>query len=1304
MENFRPDQISKQLDVREIQKIKTRILNAANPTGGLGEGADDEANAAYLRRSTIIAKNLTANAREKLETLAGKNNTGALQTEGELLATLSPDQQGAYLKSVEGLSPKQRGEIAQTLLNPSSIIQPEGKELCGPTLVEIMLAKSDPVEYVRIKAELLTKGKVTLKGGQELKVPPNWDGDLKSAFANFAAGGYDTLTDKRADGRKGLYADEMAFLQEQVTGRATDVAEGNSDETMDAIATQANSGKPVSVLIKTESGQGHYVQVTEIKDGKITFIDPRTGKPETVDESGFKGMVQSANIEDTKAPTKLRKTRPTEQSGMLGGCGIVKAIVNAVKSVVKAVVSVVKAVVNTVISAAKVMVAVYTAIAKVAIAVVKTTFTIAGKLITGDFKGALAAAKSGIMDIWEEVKMGAKDVWEKSKAAMKDLGKLIGEVIKLAECTVPGFKLLTDFMQTEIGQKIMMGLGILAMIPPLTAILGPVMLAYALYQGTKMLGAGLENGNLKMAVMGALTVASSLIGLGAATKALGTATSATLQKGVSIASGAMRLESAIVAGDIKGAILAGASVAGSATGSTTIATVANTATKGVAAVEAVKSGDWLAAGAAIMAVGAAGLALASMDTDDSKPKSWIGQKYEDVKNWVGEKFDALANTGVGKAIGAGVDWVKTQVNNVDEGLFGTHLPDGTRARDGLVTKAGDWMDENIRQPVANAFAPVKETLIGAKNTVEGWFAEPKAALAGASAKLDSGISTLKQPFIDASASVDKGADGVIGKMKDGLNSAVAPVKAGLEKGAAAARDGAQNLANRIKDGPEPAGATTPGGTAGPGEAVPGGLAAPPAEKSWFEKAGEWIDGKAGAAQTNANNLIGKADNFRTDAARVQNDLQAKLDGINKAHDTFMAGVDTVRAVGDGDLTKALRSGSTVAGAAGYKDMSAGMNDAANKIDAGKKIKKGFEDGDVGGTIAALGDLTGTNDISATGRKIQTAEQVKRDIDRGDTAAAIYNAGNLTDMNDLRVVGNKYRQAENTLAAIDRGNIGDAVFNAGRLAGSDQLASTGQSIEDAEETKRRLDRGDTSGALKAFGRATGNQTIGKAGTTLGQVEDAQYYADRGDIGMAINSAGAAAGNKDIETLGERTTNVEAAKNALEGKDRWGNKLTATERAAGVMDNLGKAVDSNDLRNFGSATAQAGEANEAIERGDQVAADRAAANAGSALGKNRIATGLNAKASTQESRERVAGNIQRANDEGRSGDAFDSIAGAAGFQATRFEQSQDAKDFELKTKQFSAKVDIAADLTHAVVDEENKVREKLAKAAAAAKKLT
>ena len=361
-------------------------------------------------RYRALAGNLDPQARKQLKGLLEQGKVSP-----ELMANLgqlSTQQMGPGMDRSAILN-----QAIAAIYDPTTVKQ--GAALtCGAATVQTMLAQQDPAEYVGILAGLSSaEGKVELKNGTTMERPANWNKAtipgaanqlMQTSFMNHTAGGYDAANDLRVDGKKGLYSDEVAFLQQSVLGKAVKELEGNSDDVMKQIAKQANGGKGVSVLVEGEGG-GHYVQVKSVKDGKLTYVDPRDGQEHTVDAAEFQKQVKAANLESNDKTLTLKKERPTQHKGILGGGCF---LVDAIKAVVKAVVSVVKAVVKAIVTVVK-------AVVVAVIAVVKAVWNL---------------VKEVVKKAWEILKTVAKAIgqfWEK-------FGAYILMAVQIACLFIPG--------------------------------------------------------------------------------------------------------------------------------------------------------------------------------------------------------------------------------------------------------------------------------------------------------------------------------------------------------------------------------------------------------------------------------------------------------------------------------------------------------------------------------------------------------------------------------------------------------------------------------------------------------------------------------------------------------------------------------------------------------------------------------------------------------------------------------------------------------------------------------------------------
>lgn len=123
--------------------------------------------------------------------------------------------------------------------------------------------------------------------------------------------------------------------------------EGNDDGVMNKVAAQANSGKPVTVLIQTPEDKGRYVKVTSIKEGTLTYTDPQDGLQHAVGVEAFRKSVKSISLEAPAPASEMPNARSKDKKSCLGKIG------GAIKAVGKGVVKVGKSAMNAVVDVAK---------------------------------------------------------------------------------------------------------------------------------------------------------------------------------------------------------------------------------------------------------------------------------------------------------------------------------------------------------------------------------------------------------------------------------------------------------------------------------------------------------------------------------------------------------------------------------------------------------------------------------------------------------------------------------------------------------------------------------------------------------------------------------------------------------------------------------------------------------------------------------------------------------------------------------------------------------------------------------------
>lgn len=193
--------------------------------------------------------------------------------------------------------------------NPVRIAQ-QSQNTCGATTAQILLARKNPAEYVRLVAGLAApKGKVETAGGANLKRHGDWNfgedggrsipsrlfqpavmqlGQLLPGFS------YDNSEDKNQIVGQPLFAGmfgvQQAKINTELLGQDYDshmFLSWNRDSQWDKLKGVLEEGKESVPVSMTWEGGGHFVQVDKIADGKVHYTNP-WGQRETMDEAEFK--------------------------------------------------------------------------------------------------------------------------------------------------------------------------------------------------------------------------------------------------------------------------------------------------------------------------------------------------------------------------------------------------------------------------------------------------------------------------------------------------------------------------------------------------------------------------------------------------------------------------------------------------------------------------------------------------------------------------------------------------------------------------------------------------------------------------------------------------------------------------------------------------------------------------------------------------------------------------------------------------------------------------------------------------------
>ncbi|HEY9765494.1 MAG TPA: hypothetical protein V6C82_03985, partial [Chroococcales cyanobacterium] len=211
-------------------------------------------------------------------------------------------------------------EVKSELEDPSRIAQKKANT-CGATSAQILLARRDPAEYVRLISGLASpEGKVSMRGGENLARKEDWQAEdggrtissrlLQPAFMEVADGKL-FVYDNRHDINLGLGAfpgvmpGGLAHLLEQLDGKERKVLFpmlGKSEEAWSKIrqAVGEKEIKEIPVALnyqdKAPIAPAHWMLVTGVKDGFVHLINPR-GWEEKMTVEEFRKNLLAAIVE-----------------------------------------------------------------------------------------------------------------------------------------------------------------------------------------------------------------------------------------------------------------------------------------------------------------------------------------------------------------------------------------------------------------------------------------------------------------------------------------------------------------------------------------------------------------------------------------------------------------------------------------------------------------------------------------------------------------------------------------------------------------------------------------------------------------------------------------------------------------------------------------------------------------------------------------------------------------------------------------------------------------------------------------------
>ncbi|MDB5095677.1 MAG: hypothetical protein JWM80_98 [Cyanobacteria bacterium RYN_339] len=218
-------------------------------------------------------------------------------------------------------------EVVAECQNPVRINQHE-VGTCGATTAQIVLARQDAAEYVRLVAGLASpQGTVKARGGATLRRQDSWaapaDGGrstpsrlLQPALMDLGAliplNHYSNAEDREKLGPIGLWGgllgDGEARVLRQITGANYEnltFFAWNRNGNWEKLKQAAASGRgPVPLqLAWGPNGNAHFVQIDSVAGGKVVFVNPH-GLREQMDEAEFKAHILQAQL-PTAAPRMM---------------------------------------------------------------------------------------------------------------------------------------------------------------------------------------------------------------------------------------------------------------------------------------------------------------------------------------------------------------------------------------------------------------------------------------------------------------------------------------------------------------------------------------------------------------------------------------------------------------------------------------------------------------------------------------------------------------------------------------------------------------------------------------------------------------------------------------------------------------------------------------------------------------------------------------------------------------------------------------------------------------------------------------
>lgn len=319
---------------RRIER-DARDVNVSDKGAGKKAGGQIEANKNLEEKAL---KKLTKTQRQQYDRLAAQTKDDplarlALQLlllEGKLAGSKKSSGKKDLLAELDALTSQKLadgikrsdliGDLVQELAVPSSIAQ-HNRGTCTVTSVQILAAKNDPAEFVRLVGGLASpKGEVKLRNGKKITREPGTasdDGTKRSvssrlwqpAMMEYANGSddYDNKTDKhKKTGKSGLNASQVDQVLDGLMGADAKVdssikSDKDKKNALKKMESELKAGKQVLAGIKwgiaNKDGKidgSHKVVVSKIGKDRVYYTNP-WGKEESMSRAEFEKRLHNYN-------------------------------------------------------------------------------------------------------------------------------------------------------------------------------------------------------------------------------------------------------------------------------------------------------------------------------------------------------------------------------------------------------------------------------------------------------------------------------------------------------------------------------------------------------------------------------------------------------------------------------------------------------------------------------------------------------------------------------------------------------------------------------------------------------------------------------------------------------------------------------------------------------------------------------------------------------------------------------------------------------------------------------------------------